>query len=52
MKKYKGCLLTLALSMGLTGCSQMSEADRVLEGTEVKGAVLINAGGAFMFRSD
>lgn len=127
MKKYKGCLLALALSMGLTGCSQMSEADRVLEeqrqieenarneqeekipenedtvasvevtpgqrqslylweegnmpaeteykensgnyaddpdfrpyivyhpvpeGTEVKGAVLINAGGAFMFRSD
>lgn len=31
MKKYKGCLLALALSMGLTGCSQMSEADRVLE---------------------
>lgn len=31
MKKYKGWLLALALSMGLTGCSQMSEADRVLE---------------------
>ena len=127
MKKYRGCLLALTLSMGLTACGQMSEADRVLEeqrqieenarneqeemipenrdtvastavtpgqeqslylweegnmpveteytenngnyaddpdfrpyivyhpvpeGTEVRGAVLINAGGAFMFRSD
>lgn len=31
MKKYRGCLLALTLSMGLTACGQMSEADRVLE---------------------